>query len=85
MKNEKFKCKYPKTRPRITEPGLKILEPNPKYKNTRMDSVLLYRNTQKSDIFLSEPEQIYERPPPRHVASNPYEESLGILFDEKAQ
>ena len=48
------KSKYP-TRPEITEPELKISELDPKYKNTRTDSISLYRNTQKSKISDPDP------------------------------
>ena len=39
-----------RTRSEITEPGLKIFEPDPKYRNTRTGSIPLYRNTQKFEI-----------------------------------
>ena len=35
---------------KILEPELKILEPDPKYRNIRTSSILLYRNTRKSEI-----------------------------------
>ncbi|WZZ86951.1 hypothetical protein YC2023_115530 [Brassica napus] len=45
-----FDCLNIRTRSEITESELKILEPDPKFKNTRTDSTLLYQNTQKSEI-----------------------------------
>ena len=38
-----------RTRSKITEPELKILEPDPKYRNTRTGSIPLYRNTRQSE------------------------------------
>ena len=52
LRNEKsnffFQNLNIRTRSKITEPEVKIPEPDPKYRNTRMGSIPLYRNTRKS-------------------------------------
>ena len=54
MRNENFNFFFQniniRTRSEITEPELKLSEPDPKYRNTRTGSTPLYRNTRKSEI-----------------------------------
>ena len=47
---KKFQNLNIQTRSEITEPELKIAEPDLKYRNTLTCSILLYQNTQKSKI-----------------------------------